>query len=59
MRDAPILRTRERETWEQVARQPAGVNDVIGRIQTTAAHLRKICEDAKLPLRPRRAAAAA
>jgi hypothetical protein len=48
----------EREAWEQVARQPTGVDDVLGRIKTTAAYLRKVCGDKKLPMRPRRTATA-
>jgi sugar phosphate isomerase/epimerase len=48
----------ERETWETVAGQPAGVDDVIARIKVSAAYLRQLCEKKGLPLRPRRTATA-
>lgn len=44
----------ERETWEQIAQQPAGADDVIDRIRASAAYLRQVCETAKLPLQGRR-----
>ena len=47
----------EQPSWDAYAAQPYGFAETVAFIQTSAAHLRGICENQGLPLEPRRARA--